>query len=630
VAAPDKRNRKKQAVPPPLAEPPAKRLNWDRLWPYLALAVLAFVVYSNALANGFAADDDSQLLQNPLVVNYREIPHLFGQDIWAFSKPVGATPSNYYRPIQILLYMALYYVGNFNPVWFHAVMLLIHVANTLLVFRLAVYFMPDSRQSALAAATLFAVHPIHNEAVVWVAVLPDIFMTLLALTMILLFVLQDARPTPKQIAVHVGLFLVALFTKETAAVLLPLMAGYEWLYLRRDLRQIWANRNLYMSLTAAFGFYLVMRMYALGGLAPAQGGHFHLTGSELLLSMIALMGRYLASLIFPPELSYFHVFYPTGQIDLVVVASLLAIVGLLATIFLVRRTEPMISFGLVLILLPLLPVMNINGVGENVFTERYLYLPSVGFVWIAAWAWGFLLRRRILSRSMAWSLLGLLLGTYTAIGWARTPDWRDDVHLYSVTLRQYPGLASLRNSLGAAYELQGKHREAIREFQQALALEPDKPDIYYNMGKALENSDQDAPAEAAYEKALRMRPDFTLPMNNLARFRRQERNYQAALQMLKRAVDLRPDFEEAWINLGLTYIDVQDYPAAFHALQMGLQLDPPGRQPFVYIGHYGLGVCYARMGDLTRAEKELTLALRDHPNFAEARTELQRLQGMHR
>src|SRR5208282_4080239 len=80
-----KRNRKKQAVSPVVLRAGPGPGRWDRAWPYLALAILAFLVYSNALANGFAADDDSQLLNNPLVVNYREIPRIFGQDIWAFS-----------------------------------------------------------------------------------------------------------------------------------------------------------------------------------------------------------------------------------------------------------------------------------------------------------------------------------------------------------------------------------------------------------------------------------------------------------------------------------------------------------------------------------------------------------------
>jgi tetratricopeptide (TPR) repeat protein len=112
-----------------------------------------------------------------------------------------------------------------------------------------------------------------------------------------------------------------------------------------------------------------------------------------------------------------------------------------------------------------------------------------------------------------------------------------------------------------------------------------------------------------------MRPDFTLPMNNLAVFRRQERNYQAALDMLKHAVALRPNFEEAWLNLGLTYIDIQNYPAALNAVHMGLELDPAGRQPFAYIGHYALGICAEHMGDPARAQRELMLALRNHPNF---------------
>ena len=299
----------------------------------------------------------------------------------------------------------------------------------------------------------------------------------------------------------------------------------------------------------------------------------------------------------------------------------------IAGIFLLRRRMPVISYGLLVILLPLLPVMNINGVGENVFTERYLYLPSVGFVWIAAWAWGFLLsgKRQVV---LGWILFTALLAVYAAIGWARTPDWRDDVHLYTVTLNRSPGLPSLRNSLGGAYELQGKHREAIAEFHQALALEPDKPDIYYNMGRALENSGQDGPAEKAYEKALAMRPDFTLPMNALAVYRRWERNYPAALDLLNRAVSLRPNFEEAWLNLSLTYIDVGNYPAALNAVHMGLELDPAGRQPFAYIGHYALGICAEHMGDPARAQRELTVALRDHPNFAEARAELEKVQAM--
>src|SRR4051812_46610364 len=89
------------ASPPPVASKPRTDL-WTRLWPYLALAVLAFGVYYNALGNGFVSDDNFQLLGNPLVTDWHQIPQIFQHHIWAFA---GQETTNYYRPIQIVLYM---------------------------------------------------------------------------------------------------------------------------------------------------------------------------------------------------------------------------------------------------------------------------------------------------------------------------------------------------------------------------------------------------------------------------------------------------------------------------------------------------------------------------------------------
>src|SRR5258707_77605 len=75
---------------------------WTRLWPYLLLAVLAFGIYYNALDNGFVSDDNFQLLANPLVTDWHKIGEIFKHHIWAFA---GQDTTNYYRPIQIVLYM---------------------------------------------------------------------------------------------------------------------------------------------------------------------------------------------------------------------------------------------------------------------------------------------------------------------------------------------------------------------------------------------------------------------------------------------------------------------------------------------------------------------------------------------
>src|SRR5205807_2535013 len=116
------------AVKAPLADRPSL---WPQLWPYLLLVLLAFGVYCNALENGFVSDDDFQLLSNPLVTDWHQISQIFQHHIWAFA---GQETTNYYRPIQMVLYMALYYAFGFDAFVFHLGMILIHIANTLLVY----------------------------------------------------------------------------------------------------------------------------------------------------------------------------------------------------------------------------------------------------------------------------------------------------------------------------------------------------------------------------------------------------------------------------------------------------------------------------------------------------------------
>src|ERR1017187_4150098 len=222
---------------------PTNRGRWLRLWPYFLLMALACGVYSNALGNGFVSDDHIELLGNPLVTGWQKIPEIFQHGIWAFT---GGAASNYYRPAQTVLYLALYSVFGFDAFAFHLVLVLIHGANTLLVYSLGRRLL-KSRDAALVAGIVFAVHPIHSEAVVWIAVFPDVLLTAVVLAALLWFVRWDAAPRRGLIAGLAALFFLALLIKEPGAMLVPLLAGYEHLYLGRP---VWRRENwaLYASL----------------------------------------------------------------------------------------------------------------------------------------------------------------------------------------------------------------------------------------------------------------------------------------------------------------------------------------------------------------------------------------------
>src|SRR5207244_2342693 len=138
---------------------------------------------------------------------------------------------------------------------------------------------------------------------------------------------------------------------------------------------------------------------------------------EFFLNIVVTLGTYLWKLVLPIGLNYYHLFEPVRSVSPAVVVSLLALLVLIAAIPLLRKRNGLVSYAIFWTFVPLAPVMNLTGVGENVLAERYLYLPSVGFVWLIGWGWGWLAERwREPSSSqkaalawMPWAAAGIVL-----------------------------------------------------------------------------------------------------------------------------------------------------------------------------------------------------------------------------
>ncbi len=644
------------------------------MWPYLLLIALAFGIYANALGNGFVSDDDFQLLGNPLVTDWHQIPQIFQHHIWAFA---GQETTNYYRPIQMVLYLAFYYAFGFDAFIFHLGMLLIHVANTLLVYHLGKRLL-KSRYAALVAGIVFAVHPIHNEPVVWIAVLPDVLLTMVVLAALLLFVRWEAAPRPAQIAGLAGLFFLALLTKEPGAMLVPLLAGYEFFYLGRPVwpprltrtasepRSLWDNWVLYASLMGVFGIYALLRIHALGGMAPAQGFYYKFHGKVLILSIIATLGQYLGKLVVPIHLNYFYFFEATTSVTPLVIVALAVELGVLAAIVLLRprsgsaagRTwnAPLISYGLFFILTPLAPALNINGVGENVFTERYLYLPSVGFVMVAAVAWEWLAGKQ---REVAWAAVAAIVAASAWILVPRNLDWHDDVRLFTISaaaspksgtlvgnlgwfhyqrgeydaaiekylmaLKLQPEMALFHNNLGNAYAQKHRYQDAVVELRKAIELKPTYAEAHMNLGLALEALGDIPGAVAAHKKALELKPNYAEAYTALALLRMKEKDYPAAIDLLQRSIAVNPRYTEAYINLGVAYNDTNRFAEGAAVFRKAIEVGPT--HPSMYVAHYNLGVSYSHLNSLEAAAMEFSQSLQLRPDFTSAQEALTQAQN---
>jgi len=474
---------------------------WKQL---AAVAALAIAVYANSIPNGFVGDDKYQLLRNPLITDPALMPQVFTTGVWSFLK----IPGNYYRPVQFLVYLLIYQFAGFQAPVFHFLMTLGHAVNTVLVYLLVRRLSPP--KIAMAAAALFAVHPIHTEAVSWIACVPELLMTTLMLLGVWIFLRQDTNPRGGQIAGHCAIWLAALLTKETSVTLLPLYFAAGALFGGRGWSELRTNARLYAAMTGAFIVYLVLRVHALGALAPGQHQFVRLGPAEFLLSAVAIAGGYMRMLVLPIDLNYFHVFHPTRSITAVTAVSALAL-GALAVAFF-RLPWPSIRYCLFWIAVTMAPVFNLTGVGQNVVAERYLYLPSVGFCWIAGMAWNWLSARRAQMAAVLGIFVLLLCALQTI---SRNRDWRDTLTMLQLTVRQSPDAASMHDALASEYVERNAFDQALVHQRLAVQYEPERSLFRFKLGHLLLLKDPGA-AAAEFERAAALEPEASGPRCGLA------------------------------------------------------------------------------------------------------------------
>ena len=241
-------------------------------------------------------------------------------------------------------------------------------------------------------------------------------------------------------------FLLALLSKEQAMTLPALATVYEHFY-RGDRSETSTSQKLarYGVLWLVGVAYVLFRIHFLGALAPEEKAQ-QLTPQQIVLSAVALVGQYVGKLLWPVRLCAFYIFHASKSLfDLRVLAGLLVLLAL-AAVFLVcwrsrERNVRFASFAILWFFATLAPVLNAHWVGTNVFTERYLYLPSVGVAWLVGFGasklWCRAASRPAQRRALA--LAGVTVGgLFAARIVIRNRDWNNDLVLYTRTLELSP------------------------------------------------------------------------------------------------------------------------------------------------------------------------------------------------
>ena len=625
----------------------------------LLLLLLATLPYLNTLANGFVYDDFPQLVDNPYVRSFHHLREIFGTTVWSFQGAQGIT--NYYRPLMTFGYLVCYQIFGFLPFGFHLANVVLHAATVCVLFWLSRQLFRDTL-AAFVAAALFALHPVHTESVAWIAGVTDVELTFFYV-LAFWFFLRVGERTGSALGLRLamaGAFVLALLSKEQALTLPVLATVYEHFY--RDGRgetSVREKLSRYGALWLLAAAYLIFRARFLGGLAPVlqRPG---LGWYEAILSAVALVGQYLGKLLWPIRLCAFHVFHPSRSLlDPGVLAGFAALVCCTALFVLFWKRARGASFALLWLLLTLAPVLNARWMAANVFAERYLYLPSVGFCWLvglgAARAWSRAPARAALWRSAAGIALGGVAVLFAVRSVTRNRDWHDELVFCTRTLECAPDAYLIRTNLGKVYWDRGETRRAEQEWLEALRLGPANVATLNNLGVLRTRQKRYAEAIEFLQKAMAIKPTYAVAYISLGITYAEMGEREQAEAAYRRAIALAPLSSEAHSRLGKLLFDAGRLPEAEEQFLRGVEIEPSAEacdrlgdiylrwgsadraerafaraaalDPFDSHAHFGLGALYAARGRSADAVREYEAGLQTDPANAEALAALRRLKA---
>ena len=537
-----------------------------------------FAVYFNSLSNDFVFTDRLQVVENQWIKDIRHIPDIFSTDVWGFGSTYPI--SNYYRPLMHIIYMLNYHILGLKPWGFHLVNMLFHAGVSILIFiivlRLFREFQPSATTSYLIpsfmATMLFVTHPIHTEAVTWIAGLPDLTFTFFYLLSFYLYI-RSGTEFRSSYFFSVASFFLATLCKEPALTLPGILIVYDYAVKKsEDPLPIQVKR--YIPYLIVVGVYFILRFHALTGFAPSKR-YAELSIYQDIINIFPLFSQYLQKLILPINLNAFYVFHPIfsiteakGIITFVIVAAFFIF------ILISLRRNRAVFLSLLFIVVPLLPVLYIPVLGENSFAERYLYLPSFGFISLFA----LLLTWAKVNRPKA--ALGLivasaiLIGLYSLGTVRRNTIWKDDYILFTDTVTKSPDGAIPHYNLGNALFDKGQIDEAIEHYQIALKISPGYVEAHNNLGNALRNKGQVEEAIGHYQIALKINPDDVEAHNNLGNVLFNKGQIDEAIEHYQIALKINPDYVEAHNNLWVALLNKGQIDKAIEHYQKAVRFDP--------------------------------------------------------
>jgi hypothetical protein len=514
------------------------------------LAVLVFGVYVNSFGNEFLSDDISAIANNPQIGN-----------VW-----VNTGGSVYGLP-EALFNSLIYHFGGLSPVGYHIDSAIWHLGVTVLVY-LIVLSLFGRRDLAIVAAVLFAVHPIHTEAVTWISGLPYLLYGFFTLLSLLVFILVDKGWVNRWFSILViGAAIFAFWSSEKSAILPAVLLLY--LFLFSNLKRGW---QMLIPIIVAWGILMMDKLGIFAERAIGVGGGLTGGGPRVFNPLIqwpVAIATYIKLLIWPLGLTLYHEdFGMTTLVFLVHVGVMTAFLGLLAWAWV--RGKKWLIFGGLMFLVSLAPTMLPIQVSWIV-AERYVYLGSLGFSLLTAYVLIEVGKKR---EGVFWAILILIVSCYSMLTIRRNFEWKNQDMLWPATVAVSPTSSLAHNNMGDYWVRHGDLKLAAKEFATAMSLRPNYADATHNLGSTYLRMGEATRAAELFERAIQINPKLVESYVSLVGIDLTNKDYEKAKANIEKAQEMNPGSYMVYNAWTAYYWAIGDKNTAIQMAQKALELNP--------------------------------------------------------
>ena len=620
---------------------------------FFALLLLVLAVgaaYHNSLTGPFILDDETSIVQNPTIRDWRTalLPPHDG------SASGGRTVSG--RPLVNLSFALNYAAGGFAVHGYHVANLLIHLAATLALFGVArrtllqpalvARYGDRAIPLAGAIALLWALHPLQTAAVDYIVQRAESLMALCYLLTLYAFIRSTEKSGARLWAMlAVVACLCGMATKEVMVSAPLIVLLYDRTFVSGSFAQAWrARRGLYLVLGSTW-LVLIALVFGSSTRGGTAGFGLGLSGWDYALTQLPAIGHYLRLAFWPSPLvlDYGGSLPSPGAFP--VAASAVAIFALLAwtVIGLCRRSAAGFLGSWFFAILA--PSSSIVPLADTMFEHR-MYLALVTVIVLVVLPLERLLGKKAM---IGLAILAVGFGLLTA---RRNEDYRSVLGIWRDTIAKRPDNARAHNVLGTVLLMQGQATQAVPELEEALRLksndalahnnlgvalvrlgrvdealahyaeavrlDPHDGEFSHNFGDALLLAGRIEEAAAQYARALQSRPDYADAQdNNLGGALLQRGETTRAIALFEAALRARPEFADAHANLGNAFAQTGRLAEAIPHYETALRLQPNDAET-----HFNLGNALYQSNRLKDAMAQYDAALRLKNDFAEAHSNL--------